>query len=265
MKTAKPKRLALKITPRKVEAKKYYGWIPDIPDHRDFLYSAVRPPKIKLPPTADLREFCSEIEDQGQLGSCTANALVGNLEFLDNQDGDGTFTDKSRLFLYYNERAIEHTTGTDSGAMLRDGIKTLHQSGVCTETEWPYDISRFAIKPSMNCYTDAKNHRIESYHRILSIDDMLACLAEGFPFVFGFSVYESFESQEVARTGIVPMPSKYERTIGGHAVMAVGYNQTDKRFLVRNSWGTTWGMKGYFTMPYQYLETLADDFWTIRK
>ena len=214
--------------------------------------------------SVDLREFCSPVENQGALGSCTANALAGNIEFLDEKNGGG-YQDASRLFIYYNERVLEHTPDTDSGAMLRDGIKTLHEQGVSSEAHWPYNIKRFSIKPSPGCYKEAKLHCIDSYHRITTLDEMLTCLTEGFPFVFGFAVYESFESQETARTGIGQMPQKDERMIGGHAVLAVGFNQKDKRFLVRNSWGTDWGMNGYFTIPFEYLEALADDFWTIRK
>ena len=250
---------------KKSKVKYGYGWLPDIPDHRDFLYSGIKPKKLRLLSNVDLRQFCSPVENQGQLGSCTANALVGNVEFLDNKDGDNEYTDKSRLFIYYNERVLEHTPDSDSGAMLRDGIKTLHENGVCPESDWPYDIKQFAVKPAVSCYQKAKDHRIKSYHRITTLDDMLTCLAEGFPFVFGFAVYESFESQTTAKTGIVPMPQKDERTLGGHAVLAVGFNQQDKRFIVKNSWGTGWGMNGYFTMPFEYLEALADDFWTIRK
>ena len=240
-----------------------YGWTPDVPDHRDLLYGAIRP-KLKLPPVVDLRASCSAVEDQGRLGSCTANALAGNLEFLDNND-DAAYTDVSRLFIYYNERVIEGHVDSDSGAMLRDGIKTLAATGVCSEKTWPYDPARFADKPPVKCYTEAKKHRIASYHRLTTSNELLACLAEGFPFVFGFAVYESFEGPEVARTGVAQLPKQDERMLGGHAVMAVGYTQKDKRFIVRNSWGTGWGQKGYFTMPFAYVETLARDFWTIRK
>ena len=242
-----------------------YGWLPDIPDHRDFLYKGIKPRKLRLASKVDLREFCSDVENQGRLGSCTANALVGNIEFLDKKDADGGYTDASRLFIYYNERSLMHTVDSDSGAMLRDGIKTLHKEGVCPESDWPYDISKFASKPSPRCYTKAQDHRIESYHRITTLQEMLGCLTEGFPFVFGFAVYESFESARTARTGIAPMPKKDERMMGGHAVLAVGFDQKAKRFLARNSWGKAWGMDGYFTIPFEYLETLADDFWTIRK
>ena len=242
--------------------KKRYGWVPDIPDQRDYLYSAIRP-VVKLPKEVDLRKLCSSIENQGLLGSCTANALTGNLEFLDNMT-DAKYKDVSRLFIYYNERAIEGTVDSDSGASLRDGIKTLKRFGTCWEDTWPYIIKYFDKKPPKQCYIEAKRHRIKSYHRINTLPEMLACLAEGYPFVFGFTVYENFESPKVAKTGIVDMPKKNEKVIGGHAVMAIGFAQKSKRFLVRNSWGKEWGARGYFTMPYKYLETLAADFWTIR-
>ena len=240
-----------------------YGWLPDIPDQRDYLYKAIQP-VIRLPRKIDLRGLCSEVERQGELGSCTAQALAGNIEFLD-KISDFKYTDVSRLFIYYNERALMHTIRYDSGSSLRVGIKTLKNSGVCEEELWPYQISKFTRKPPIKCFTDAKEHRITSYHRINSLNEMLACLAEGYPFVFGFTVYESFESQEVLETGTVHMPKKKEKAIGGHAVMAVGYNRTAKRFVVRNSWGKDWGKSGYCTMPFEYLQALAGDFWTIRK
>jgi len=244
-----------------------YGWVPDIPDFRDTLYGAVRGVPAKLPPHVDLRPTCSPIEDQGQLGSCTANALVGALEFLEVKDKIARFTNLSRLFVYYNERVIEGSVNSDAGAMLRDGIKTLAKQGVCSETNWPYNIANFTKKPPQACYQEALKFQILSYARINTVDEMRATLAEGFPFVFGFSVYQSFESAQVAKTGIVNMPEKGEKQLGGHAVLCVGYDDANKRFTVRNSWGTGWGMKGYFTIPYAYLEnrSLSDDFWTVRR
>ena len=257
-----------KVTPiTKSETKKSgYGWVPDLPDHRDIMYSAVRKILAKLPPTADLRPTCSKVEDQGQLGSCTGNALVGSLEFLEKKD-KVPYIELSRLFLYYNERVIEHSVASDSGAQIRDGIKTLNKQGACSEKGWAYDISKFAVKPSAPCYTEAVKHKITSYQRLQTVDEMRTCLADGYPFVFGFSVYESFESQEVAKTGVVPMPQSGEQQLGGHAVLGVGYDDSKKRFIVRNSWGVDWGMKGYFTIPYDYLanRNLSDDFWTIRR
>ena len=246
-----------------MKIKRHFGWVPDRPDQRDYLYSAIRP-VVRLPKKVDLRSFCSLVENQEALGSCTANALAGNLEYLDHKIDD-EYTDVSRLFIYYNERVLIDTEDYDSGAMLRDGIKTLRKQGACWEETWPYLIEKFAKKPSKKCYIEAGKHKIESYHRLLTLNEMLVCLAEGYPFVFGFTVYESFETQRVALTGVVNMPDKKEKGLGGHAVLAVGDNQKQKRFLVRNSWGTGWGKDGYFTMPYEYLETLAADFWTIRK
>jgi C1A family cysteine protease len=240
------------------------GWVPDLPDQRDFRFAAVRP-AARLPKSVDLRARMSPVEDQGQLGSCTANALAGALEFLELAAGQ-RLVDLSRLFIYYNERVIEHTVRSDAGAMIRDGIKSLAKQGVCPEKEWPYRPASFAKQPPAACYRHAKQHVISSYHRLSSLNDMRACLAEGFPFVFGFSVYQAFESKTVAKSGVLNLPKRTEKAAGGHAVCAVGYDDNAKRLWVRNSWGATWGQRGYFTMPYDYVgnRDLADDFWTIR-
>jgi C1A family cysteine protease len=205
----------------------------------------------------------SKIRDSS--ASCTANALVGSLEFLEIKAGHAV-TDLSRLFVYYNERAMEGTVNEDAGAMIRDGVKTLVKLGVCTEKKWPYVISKFTKKPTAVCYKEAGNHQVVSYHRVVGLQQMKQCLAEGYPFVFGFSVYESFESDAVAKSGKLDLPKPKEKQLGGHAVMAVGYDEASQRVLVRNSWGTDWGLKGYFTMPYGYISNanLADDFWTLR-
>ncbi len=248
--------------------KSVYGWLPDIPDNRDRMYGVVRraPLPATLPAKVDLRPNCSPVEDQGDLGSCTANALAGALEYLMTKD-KVRFADMSRLFIYYNERVIEHTVKTDAGAMIRDGIKTLARQGACTEKKWPYDIAKFTKKPTKGCYTEALNHQILAYARINTLDELRACLADGYPAVFGFSVYEGFESPQVAKTGVVNLPKKNEKLLGGHAVLAVGYDDKAKRLIVRNSWGPDWGMKGYFTLPYGYVtdRNLSDDYWTIRR
>ena len=241
-----------------------YGWRPDVPDHRDFKYQAILPVEIPIPQKIDLTLYCSSVENQGTLGSCTANALVGNLEFLDKRNEEVS-EDLSRLFLYFNERVLENSVCEDSGAALRDGIKTLAKYGCCLEQDWAYDISKFAKKPPLSCYLKARRHRIDSYHSIEGRQEMITCLAEQYPFVFGITVFESFESDEVKKTGIVPMPGDNERSLGGHAVMAVGYDLDKRTFLVRNSWGEKWGVKGYFTLPFDYVDNLARDFWTVRK
>lgn len=248
-----------------VGTKRSYGWKPDIPDFRDFRYGAISK-AVALPAKVDLRKTCSPVEDQGQLGSCVGNSVVGCLEFLQKKNTESV-TDLSRLFAYYNARLLDNTTQLDCGAYIRSGIKGLAKYGVCTETQWPYIISKFAKKPTTKCYTAAKKKALISYHRIENLNDMLSCLADGYPFVFGFAVYDYFESATMARTGILKMPTANEQMLGGHAVMAVGYDQTKKRILVRNSWGVNWGLKGYFWMPYDYINSrdLADDMWTIRK
>jgi C1A family cysteine protease len=249
--------------PRKIAR---YGWIPDQPDQRDHLYSAPAQFLAALPPSADLRRRCPAVYNQGQLGSCTANAIGGAIEFDRMKQKLSVFV-PSRLFIYYNERVIEGTVRSDSGAMLRDGIKSVASLGVCPEPEWPYRVAKFATKPPVRAYNDAKFDRAVSYQSLVQdINQMKGCLASGYPFVFGFTVYQSFESPAVARTGHAPMPGWAERPVGGHAVMAVGYDDASQWFLVRNSWGAKWGMKGYFTLPYSYLiqPGLSSDFWTIR-
>lgn len=244
------------------------GWVPDMPDFRDYKFSERISALEVLPEASDLRLSgkLSPVEDQGQLGSCVGNALAGAMEYLENKDGV-PFYDLSRLFIYYNARALEGTTRYDAGCAIRDGIKSLAAQGVCPESKWPYIISKFARKPTKTCYTAAAKNTIIEYMRLSTLTDMKSCLAAGYPFVFGFSVYESFESDEVANTGVVPMPDRSEKLLGGHAVLAVGYNDEEQRIAVRNSWSADWGQAGYFTMPYAYVSNtdLADDLWTIRK
>jgi C1A family cysteine protease len=243
-----------------------YGWVPDLPDHRDHGYAAPMAMLGPLPATGDLRGGCPPVYDQGQLGSCTANAIAAAIEFERLRQNLADFT-PSRLFIYYNERVMEHTVSSDSGAQIRDGIKSVAAQGDCPEREWRYDISKFKTKPPAKCYADALKYKVLSYQRITpTLAQLKGCLASGWPFVFGFTVYEGFESAAVARTGHAALPKSGERSVGGHAVVDVGYSDARQWFLVRNSWGAGWGMKGYFTLPYAYLtdENLAADFWTIR-
>ena len=244
-----------------------YNWIPDKKDSRDYKYTkrAQEFGLLQMPSQVDLTKKCSPVENQEKIGSCTANALVGNMEFLEKMTSKVP-QNLSRLFIYYNERKAEGTVNSDSGASLRDGIQVLHKAGVCDEKSWPYKTVLLYEAPNPNCYEQALSRRITKYERLSSLDDMKDCLASGFPFVFGFRVYSSFESPEVAASGFVNLPASDESFLGGHAVMAVGYDDEASRFIVRNSWGTRWGKKGYFTIPYDYLtdSKLASDFWTIQ-
>jgi C1A family cysteine protease len=244
-----------------------FGWVPDIPDHRDHLYAAPLRRLGPLPKVVDLRKQCPPVYDQGELGSCTANAIGAAFEFeLRKQNLAKDFM-PSRLFIYYNERAMEHTIMSDAGAMIRDGIKSVKNQGVCSEKTWPYMPTKFKSKPPAPAYKEALTHQVMSYERLVpTVPQLKGCLASGFPFVFGFSVFDAFESDAVAKSGKLDLPGPKEKSLGGHAVLAVGYDDAKQRFIVRNSWGNGWGLKGYFTMPYAYLtdDNLSDDFWTIK-
>lgn len=200
-------------------------------------------------------------------GNCTANAIGSAHQFEQiKQDHSKDFV-PSRLFIYWNEREMEGTIESDSGAQIRDGIKSVVKQGVCHESQWGYDINKFRVKPPVECYTDALRHQVLQYLSIRqTLDQLKGCLASGYPIIFGFMVYDSFETDTVSKTGVVPMPAANENLLGGHAVLAVGYDDATQRFIVRNSWGEDWGQQGNFTMPYAYLTNpnLASDFWTIR-
>lgn len=248
-----------------MSVKRKYGWRPQLPDRRDRPFKLAAPAAV-LPSRVDLRPGCSPIEDQGELGSCTAHALTGALEYLEFDQREPVDI-LSRLFIYYNERVIEGTVDQDAGATLRDGIKTLAQFGVCEESDWPYDPNAVTNQPPPPCYAAGLAHQVSSYEALSTVDDMRSCLASGFPFVAGISVYESFESDAVAASGIAPMPLATETLIGGHAVCCVGYDDATQMFLCRNSWGYSWGQAGYFWIPYAYVgdADLASDFWVVRK
>lgn len=240
-----------------------YGWCPDLPDARDFAYSA---PKKLVPETVSLKRRCPAVYDQLELGACTANAIGASFEYDLHVQGLKDFR-PSRLQIYYDEREMEGTIKSDAGAFIRDGIKVVAKKGVCPESLWPYNVKKFAVKPPKQVYEAALKHKAIQYERVSrTIGQLCGCLADGRPFVFGFSVYDSFESDKVAKSGILNIPGPDERLLGGHAVMAVGYSMKTARFVVRNSWGAGWGQKGYFTMPFDYLlnSSLSDDFWTIR-
>ncbi len=229
----------------------------DLTDPRDFVFSAAG---LAVSPRSDLTAGLPTPFDQGQLGSCTANAWAGALAFVHQEHI------ASRLMIYYGERAIEGTVRRDAGAQIRDGAKFLSKVGACPEADWPYVISRFTRKPAAKCYAEAAQFKINSYQRLLALNDILACLSTGYPVVIGISVYESFESDEVARTGFVHMPAAGEQNLGGHAVLVAGHDTKRQCLLVRNSWGAQWGLGGDFWLPFAYITTpgLADDFWTLR-
>lgn len=268
------KKLTIAKAKKEALQTKWYGWKPDLPDPRDHAYKVVNPnreiqsvhlkDKYKMPP----------VFDQGNLGSCTANAGAWIYQFMVL---NGFITHKtlitmpfSRLFLYYNTRLLEGTESYDSGAYIRDVIKAAVKFGVSSDKAWPYLISKFARKPTQTAYKSALNYQALEYQRVDSTSK-LACvdaLSQGFPIQVGFSVFDSFESYEVANTGEVPYPDlTKESMLGGHSTDIVGYDAIADRYELVNSWGLNWGVQGYYTMPARYLNdnNLADDFWIVRK
>lgn len=223
-------------------------------------------PAAPAPPTpgaVDLRPKMPPVYDQGQLGSCTANALCAALQCAHPTRPMG-----SRLFLYYNERRMEDDVPDDAGAQLSDGVSCLETVGVCPESEWPYVVSKFAVAPPSRCYIDASKNRASyaSYAVPADAATMKRVLAAGHPFVVGIAVYASFESAAVAATGVVPMPRPAaEQCLGGHAILCVGYDDARGTWTMRNSWGAAWGDRGYFYLPYAYLldAALASDAWAV--
>lgn len=241
-----------------------YGWRRDLPtpfrpkhQHLDLASSPILP-------ESDMRPSWPAPYDQGSLGSCTGNGLGGAVHYVLRKAGavDPNWA-PSRLFIYYNERAREGTISSDSGAAISDGVRVIQHNGVPDEKYWPYDISQFTRRPSSMAFSQALKHRALSVGRLSGTHtDLRTALSQGFNVVFGFSVFESFESDEVAKTGIVPMPTESEELLGGHCAVLVGHNDAKRRYIMRNSWGTSWGQGGYCEMPYEYIEDadLASDF-----
>lgn len=234
-------------------------WKREAVDTRDKIYA---PKAIVLPKTVDLRSNCSPVEDQGNLGSCTGNAVAGIVEYLNRKAGRPT--DVSRLFIYYEERVLEGTVTIDAGAYIRDGIKVLNKKGAPLESIWPYNINKFSTRPNTLAYSDALRRKAGTYEKVLNFAGVKNALARGFPVVIGFDVYESFYN--IGTNGIMPYPNvNTEQLLGGHAVAIVGYNDNTSRFIVRNSWGTSWADRGYFYMPYRVIQntSMSSDFWII--
>lgn len=239
-----------------------YGWKPDLPDHRDFRFDHLKA-SVVTPDLVDLRPKMPAVYDQGDLGACSSHAWGANFQFDQIKQGVPNWV-PSRLQIYWYERYLEGTTNEDSGAQIRDGVKALVKWGTIPETLWPYDVTQFKKKPTAKVMKMAADHQVLTYARVAQTEAALEqVLARGYPVVFGFMVYSSFESEEVAKTGMVPMPTKNEKDLGGHAVVLVGYDRVKKLFIVRNSWGADFGDKGYFYMPFDYVlnPDLASDFW----
>lgn len=235
----------------------------DKPDPRDYRYSLI-PTKTKT--TVDLRPYCTPIEDQGNLGSCTGNAIAGAIELLNKRNNKPT--DVSRLYIYYFERVLMGTVNYDSGAYIRDGIKATNKFGASLERLWPYNISQFRTQPIREAINDGAKRKVTLYERIDNFDGCINALANGYPVIFGFLVYSSFLSANVAKTGRMPYPNiSRESMLGGHAVLMVGYDIQKSVFIVRNSWGSRWGDKGYFYMPFDVVKNsrMSFDFWIIKQ
>ena len=244
-----------------------FGWVRDEPDDRDHRFVAPLEILRDLPRSVDLRPRLPPAYNQLQINSCTANAIAAALEFDEIRQGVSKPLTPSRLFIYYNERAMEGSVGKDGGARIRDGIKAISKQGDCPEELWPYYKRNLNARPPRECYSRARHYKAVEYQRMThKIEELKSCLASGYPFVFGFKVFESFQEEGIKKTGHLDMPKRPEKFIGLHAVLAVGYEDSKRWFISRNSWGDKWGMQGYFTMPYEYLTSpeLAHDFWTIR-
>ena len=270
------------------------GWLRDLPDFRDYTeqHEAISshlqaigvtdPGAVSLPTSVDLRAWCSPVENQGSLGSCTANAVVGLVEYFERRAA-GKYIDASRLFLYKATRDLLHWTG-DTGAYLRSTIGALALFGVPPEEYWPYQIAAFDKEPTAFCYSFAQNYQAISYYRLdppgTTPADLLARikanLVAGLPPVFGFTAYSSIA--QAGTTGRIPYPGSGEKVLGGHAMLVIGYDDnltitntnthalTRGALLVRNSWGPGWGDHGYGAMPYDYVTNkLAVDFWSLVK
>jgi C1A family cysteine protease len=242
----------------------WYGCRRDTKDARDKLLSTR---KQKPPDSFDLRENCPPVMDQGQLGSCTAHGITSALRYLLLANGKPDVP-LARLQLYYDERVVEGGVNDDTGAEIRDGIKCAAKIGVAHEDLWPYDIALFRSKPSDPVYADALQFEALVYERVkVSTIEIKRVIAfHKVPVVVGVSLFDSFESDEVARTGVVPMPDlTKEQMIGGHCIYVVGYGQKKRHFTLRNSWNTDWGDNGDFYLPEHYLGStkFGSDYWAI--
>lgn len=230
-------------------------------DKRPYSKKLVINTTAKVPDIIDLRPKCPPIYDQKTLGSCTANGAVAAYQF-DKPEFYG-----SRLFLYYCERQADGDVETDGGSTVTQAMNCLGEKGLCSEEDWPYDVEKFATKPLKKCFIDAKQHKASNFYSLYPSHENLqkALHVNQKPIVFGMAVYPSFMTEEVAKTGIVPMPSEDEQIVGFHCVNLCGVDRNKKHYIVRNSWGEKWGDKGYFYLPIEYVEdvNICSDFWQL--
>lgn len=230
-------------------------------DTRDYIYRA---PTSGIKASVDLRSLCTPVEDQGPLGSCTGHAVSSAMEILLKRQRREM--ELSRLFIYYHARLLINTVNWDSGAYLRDAVKSVNKWGASNEKLWQYNIREYKTRPSTIAYEDARSRRATEYRRCAGAGDIRAALSEGHPVVIGFLVYSSFMSADTVRRGTMIYPNvRRETMLGGHAVCLVGYDNGRQTFIAKNSWGSNWGDRGYFYMPYKVLEDprMSMDFWAI--
>jgi C1A family cysteine protease len=241
----------------------WYGCRRDTKDARDHMMA---PRAMRFPAAIDLRAHCPPVMDQGQLGSCTAHGISGALRYEMMRQG-APDVPLSRLQLYYDERAIEGTVNSDAGAEIRDGIKSANKRGVAHETLWPYRVNRYRTRAPAAVYTDARKFRALSYQRVeVNTAALRQAIAMGHTPVIGVTLYESFESDAIAKTGMVPMPDvSREQIVGGHCMYVVGYGHRRGHFTVRNSWAADWGDNGdcYFPDAYLGSQLYGSDYWII--
>lgn len=226
------------------------------PDSRDYRYI---PSNNILRKTVDLREWDSLVEDQYDLGSCVGNAITNAYELQVKRLYPDTFVELSRLFVYYNARLLDGTIEEDAGTSIRSGIKGLNKFGVCTEELWPYTIHKFDDKPTVECYEDAIKRKITTYRSLKNVDEIISAINDNYPVVVGVTLYIKFAFLD--ESDYVIEKETESSFFGYHAVTIVGYDLEKKEFLVKNSFGNTWGMKGYFIMPFEYAETEIFERW----